>query len=195
MTGGRPKIRFPVRPHRSAKCWFSFEWPLIAGEAASLSWANPQRPVGWRRVEGGVEKGAGQNGLKRFTGICAAGEMVWRGKRCRKADFGPEGRSINTGVREKKRPALHSASQRRRLHRYPLTARARFMGTHRKEKGSRWESFRRECIILSAVNDYNIRSLRIHLSLHAHTHTCTKHTRAHTHTCRKHIQLQPTAIV
>lgn len=40
---------------------------LIAGKAVSLSLANPLRPVRRR------EKEMGQNGLKRFTGICAAG--------------------------------------------------------------------------------------------------------------------------
>lgn len=44
---------------------------LIAVNAGSLSLANPSGLVGRGR-----EKEMGQNGLKRFTGICAAGKMA-----------------------------------------------------------------------------------------------------------------------
>lgn len=43
----------------------------IAGKAVSLSSVNPPRLAGRGR-----QKEMGQNGLKRFTGICAAGKMA-----------------------------------------------------------------------------------------------------------------------
>lgn len=70
---------------------------LIVKEAASLSSVNPLRLLGRGRG-----KEMGQNELKRFTSTCAAGKMAWQWKSCRKADFGPVGHSINTGIREKR---------------------------------------------------------------------------------------------
>lgn len=75
----------------------TFKMALIARKAVSLSLLIPLRLGGRRR-----ERKMGQNGLKRFTGICVAGQMAWQWKTCRKADSGPEGPSINIGIRQKR---------------------------------------------------------------------------------------------
>lgn len=73
------------------------EMTLIAKKAASLGFVIPLRLGGRRR-----KKEVGQNELKRFTGICAAGKMAWQWKTWRKADSGPVGPHINTGIRQKR---------------------------------------------------------------------------------------------
>lgn len=80
------------------------EMALIAKKAASWSFVIPLRLGGRRPNE------VGQNELKRFTGIWAAGKMAWQWKTYREADSCPEGTHINAGIRRKRARLCFQAS-------------------------------------------------------------------------------------